>query len=73
MDKIRATLAERLAAKGLEQNEAELFTKDVIRIVTGSPEQNLEKIKERLKLLGWQDDYADYGIIQLIEACYQNA
>ena len=72
MDKIREILAERLAAKGLENNEIELFIKDVIQVVTGSPGQNLETIKSRLQLLGWQDDYADYGTIQLIQACYQD-
>jgi hypothetical protein len=37
MEDIRAKLADRLTAKGLEKNEAELFIKDVIRIVTSSP------------------------------------
>ena len=72
MEKIRATLAERLAAKGLEKNEIELFIKDVIRVVTGSPGSNLETIKGQLQLLGWRDDYTDYGTIQLIQACYQD-
>lgn len=72
MDKIKATLAECLTAKGLEKNEIELFIKDVIRVVTGSPCSNLETIKGQLQLLGWQDDYADYGLIQLIQACYQD-
>ena len=72
MVKIRATLDGRLAAKGLEENETGLFFKDVIRIVTGSPESNLESIKGQLQLLGWRDDYADYGTTQLIQACYQD-
>ena len=72
MEKIRATLDGRLAAKGLEENETGLFIKDVIWIVTGSPGSNLETIKGQLQLLGWQDDYTDYGTIQLIQACYQD-
>ena len=72
MDKIKATLAERLAAKGMEKNETGLFIKDVIRIVTSSPGSNLETIKGQLQLLGWRDDYTDYGTIQLIQACYQD-
>ena len=72
MDKIRASLDERLAAKGLQKNEMGLFIKDVIRIVNVSSGLNLETIKGQLQLLGWRDDYADYGIIQLIQACYQD-
>jgi hypothetical protein len=71
MDKIRAKLAERLAAKGIEDNEIDLFIKDVVRVVTHSPESNIETIKGQLLLLGWPDNYADYGTIQLIQACYQ--
>jgi hypothetical protein len=71
MDNIKAKLADRLAAKGLESNETELFIKDVIRIVTDSPGSNLETIKGQLHLLGWRNDYTDYGTIQLIQACYQ--
>ena len=41
MDNIKAKLADRLAAKGLESNETELFIKDVIRIVTNSHGSNL--------------------------------
>ena len=72
MEQIRATLDDRLAAKGLEENETGLFIKDVIRIVTSFPGSNLESMKGQLELLGWRDDYTDYGTIQLIEACYQN-
>ncbi len=72
MDKIRASLDERLAAKGLEKNEIDLFIKDVFRIINVAPGLNLETIKRQLQLLGWQDDYADYGTIQLIQACYQD-
>jgi len=72
MDKIKASLDERLGAKGLHKNEIDLFIKDVIRIVSASQGFNLETINGQLQLLGWQDDYADYGIIQLIQACYQD-
>jgi hypothetical protein len=72
MDKIKATLAERLAVKGLQKKKMGLFIKDVIRIVSVSPGFNLETIKGQLQLLGWQDDYADYGTIQLIQACYED-
>jgi hypothetical protein len=68
MEDIRATLADRLTAKGLENNETELFIKDVIRIVTSSPEFHIDAIKNQLHLLGWHDDYTDYGTIQLIQA-----
>ncbi len=47
------------------------FIKDVIRIAAGSPGTNIDTIKSQLHLLGWQDDYTDYGTIQLIQACYQ--
>ena len=73
MDKIKSKLAERLAAKGLEENETGLFIKDVIRIVTASPGSSLEIINGQLQLLGWWDNYTDYGTIQLIRACYQDA
>ena len=73
MDKIRLKLNERLTAKGLESNEIELFIKDVIRVEAGSQGQNLETINGQLQVLGWQNDCADYGIIQLIQACYQDA
>jgi hypothetical protein len=72
MDEIKKALAERLAAKGLEENETGLFIKDVIRIMTGSPGLNLETVKGQLQLLGWRDDYIDYRTIQLIQACYQD-
>ena len=72
MKRLRAKLAERLAAKGLERNETELFIRDVIRIVTHTPEWNLATIKAQLHLLGWNDNYTDYGTIQLIEACYHD-
>ena len=72
MDKIKMKLADRLAAKGLESNETELFIKDVIRIVTNSTGSNIETIKGQLHLLGWHEDYIDYGTIQLIQACYQD-
>lgn len=69
---IRAKLADRLSAKGLESNETELFIKDVIRTVTSTPGSNIDAIKSQLHLLGWHDDYTDYGTIQLIQACYQD-
>ncbi|MFC1815911.1 hypothetical protein ACFL0M_08215 [Thermodesulfobacteriota bacterium] len=72
MDNIRAKLADRLTLKGLESNETELFIKDVIRIVTSSPDLKLDAIKGQLHLLGWHGDYTDYGTIQLIQACYQD-
>ncbi len=72
LDNIRAKLAKRLATKGLESNEIELFIKDVVRVVARSPGSNIETIKGQLKLLGWRDDYTDYGTIQLIQACYQD-
>ena len=72
MEDIRAKLAERLTAKGLENNETELFIKDVLRIVTSSPGLNIDTMKSQLHLLGWHDDYTDYGTIQLIQACYQD-
>jgi carbonic anhydrase len=72
MGQIRATLAERLTAKGIENNEIDLFVKDVVRVVTHSPEANIETIKGQLQLLGWQYDYSDYGTILLIQACYQD-
>ena len=67
MDKIKMKLADRLAAKGLESNETELFIKDVIRIVTNSTGSNIETIKGQLHLSGWHEDYIDYGTIQLIQ------
>lgn len=70
MEDIRAKLADRLTAKGLEENETELFIKDVIRIVSNSPESDIDAIKGQLYLLGWRKDYTDYGTIQLIQACY---
>ncbi|MDP8241206.1 MAG: hypothetical protein P9X24_19125 [Candidatus Hatepunaea meridiana] len=73
MEKIRATLDGRLAAKGLEENETGLFITDVIRVVSGSPEQNLETIKRQLQLLGWREDYSDYGTVLLIQACYYDS
>jgi len=72
MEDIRAKLADRLTARGLENNETELFIKDVIRIVTSSPGFDIDAIKGQLNLLGWHDDYTDYGTIQLIQACYQD-
>jgi hypothetical protein len=72
MDNIRAKLADRLAAKGLESNETDLFIRDVIRIGANSSGSSLETIKSQLHRLGWHDDCIDYGIIQLIQACYQD-
>jgi hypothetical protein len=72
LEDIRAKLADRLSAKGLELNETELFIRDVIRIVTSSPGSDIEAIKGQLHLLGWRDEYTDYGTIQLIQACYQD-
>ena len=67
---IKKKLAERLTSKGLESNETALFIKDVIRLVSNSPEIDIDAIKSQLHLLGWRDDYTDYGTIQLIQACY---
>lgn len=72
MEDTRVKLADRLTAKGLENNETELFIQDVIRVATGSPGFDIDAIKSQLHLLGWRDDYTDYGTIQLIQACYQN-
>jgi hypothetical protein len=44
----------------------------VIRAFANSPGSNIETIKGRLHLLGWHDDYTDYGTIQLIQACYKD-
>ena len=73
IEDIRAKLADRLALKGLESNETDLFIKDVIRVVSGSHGSNIDTIKGQLHLLGWRDDYTDYWTIQLIQACYQDA
>lgn len=67
---IKDKLTKRLADKGLETNEIDLFIKDVLRNTIDSPWQNMEMIKGRLHLLGWGGDYIDYGTIQLIQACY---
>ena len=72
MKNAREKLAEQLAAKGLESNETELFIRDVIRITANSTEANKETIQKQLHLLGWRDDYTDYGTIKLIQACYQD-
>ena len=72
MEAIRAKLADRLNSKGLENNETELFIKDVIRIIASSPGFDIDAIKGQLNLLGWHDDYTDYGTIQLIQARYQD-
>lgn len=72
MNEIRTTLDERLTAKGLEKNEVKLFIKDVLRIMSRSPESNLEAMKGELLLLGWREDYTDNGTIELIQACYQD-
>ena len=72
MEDVREKLADRLAAKGLESNETDLFIKDLIRAVANSPGSNIETIKGRLHLLGWHNDYTDYGTIQLVQACYQD-
>ena len=45
MEEIRAKLADRLTAKGLESNETELFIQDVIRIVTSSSGFDIDTIK----------------------------
>jgi len=73
IEKIRATLDGRLAAKGLEKNETGLFIKDVVRVMAGSPRSNLATINGQLQLLGWRNDCTDYGTIQLILACYQDS
>jgi hypothetical protein len=49
-----------------------LNIRDVIRIGSNSSGSSLETIKSQLNRLGWHDDYIDYGIIQLIQACYQD-
>ena len=67
---IKKKLAERLTSKGLESNETDLFIKDVIRIANNSPEIEYDAIRAQLHVLGWRDDYTDYGTIQLILACY---
>ena len=71
MDNIKAKLADRLAAKGLESNETELFIKDVIRIVTDSPGSNLETIKGQLHLLGWGDLELDYRTFEIATASFE--
>jgi hypothetical protein len=72
MEEIRSTLAHRLAAKGMQGNETELFIKDVIRSATSLSGSNLETIRGHLRLLGWSDGYTDYGTILLVQACYQD-
>lgn len=72
MEKIRAPLDERLAAKGFQKIESDLFVKDVRRIINDFPGMNLATIKGKLKLLGWRDDSGDYTTIQLIQACYED-
>jgi hypothetical protein len=72
MDDIRAKLAQRLSAKGLESNETNLFIKDVLRVIASSPEMKTHIIKSKLNVLGWPNDYTDYGTIELIKACYQD-
>ena len=52
-------------------NETDLFIRDVTRIVTGSLLSNMVTIRNNLRLLGWRDEYTDYGTIQLIQVCYQ--
>ena len=70
MKRIKASLDERLAAKGLHKIESDLFIKDVRRIINDSPWMNLKNINGQLRLLGWQDGCGDYTTIQLIQACY---
>lgn len=72
MNEARVQLARRLASKGMESNETELFIKDVLRIATDSSELDIHAIKGQLHLLGWHEDYTDYGTIQLVQACYQD-
>ncbi len=73
MTDIRTYLAQRLVAKGLEDNEIDLFIKDVIRNMIDSPWHNLATIKGQLHLLGWCDEYTDYRTLELIQACYLNS
>ena len=72
IEKFKASLGERLAAKGFQKIESDLFVKDVRRIINDFPGMNLTTINEQLKLLGWRDDSGDYTTIQLIQACYED-
>jgi len=68
MRSLRKTLLFRLTEKGLFENEMHLFINDVFRIVQLLPCMDLEKVNNRLRLLGWNYD-ADYTTVQLILAC----
>jgi len=72
MDKIRASLDKRLAAKGLAKKENDLFIRDLLRAVDDSPEMNLKSITRKLQLLGWQANHADFATIYLARACYED-
>ena len=59
----KASLDERLAAKGLLKIESDLFVKDVRRIIKDFTRMNLETINGQLKLLGWIDVSGDLNEI----------
>ncbi|MBW2304000.1 MAG: hypothetical protein JRF57_09835 [Deltaproteobacteria bacterium] len=59
-------LIRRLKSKGMESGHIPGFIRDTARAVTDMGDANLEKINQRLNVLGWNDIKLDEHTFQLM-------
>ena len=64
---LKEQLSSKLSNSGLLEAEMDLFIQDVLRILEQYTTFDIEKINNRLHLLGWNHE-TDYATIQLISA-----
>jgi hypothetical protein len=63
---LAGAIEKHLMEKGLAQNHINLFLKDLTRAISDSNESL--SIKDRLRILGWDDMDVDYRTMELAEA-----
>ena len=71
MNKLICRLSTQLKAKGLMDNEMNLYIRDILRTLKLSSTANLITMNNRLRLLGWSYE-VDGAIVDLVSACNED-
>ena len=69
---LEEVLTKQLKEKGIEQDQMQLFIKDLAHTLSVANSLDLTEVNNRLYVLGWSDFEMDYHTVQLAKAYIEN-
>jgi hypothetical protein len=70
---IKKVFISHLKKKGIEEEAADRFIKDLINSKFSDPGTSLNQVSDYLKKLGWDDTAVDYQTLQLAQAYLESS